>query len=511
MLSLSELVRAEGVFNESLKGAVLVRVVQDGLDRIAIVLSNRPESSSRDSRVIRLCVSQRGARLGELVYIPKVGNKQSGLIQYLKAHFVDSILLEIKVAANDRFMRLNFKSRDRRHALIFQILGPRSNLYALDENDLIKASLRPIEETRRDLELGRAWHAPEGRVPSEGTDRFASVDDKDFLFAIESHYGQRETEESEDRLIRQIAQALRRQRASVLRKSRKLQREQESGSQSEEFRKMGELLKGVLSEVVPGASEVAARDFESGKEVIVPLEASLSPSANLEAYFRRQRKAERQWQRSLREQDDVKKRLETQTRMEEKFGEVCASDDPELARRFAEETEVKRLLARFSPATRRDVPKKRRVFRLGKRELPTRLVPKCYRTAGDLEIWIGKNEEGNDVLTTGLARSYDMFFHLESAPGSHVILRVRRNVEPPQEALLDACELAVHFSKQRNASRASVHIARCKDISKPRGAKPGLVYVHRGRTLDLRRDPRRLEKILGARIGDIEDGSTVNR
>jgi hypothetical protein len=32
------------------------------------------------------------------------------------------------------------------------------------------------------------------------------------------------------------------------------------------------------------------------------------------------------------------------------------------------------------------------------------------------------------------------------------------------------------------------------------GATPGLVYVHRGRTLHLRRDPARLERILEARI-----------
>ena len=114
---------------------------------------------------------------------------------------------------------------------------------------------------------------------------------------------------------------------------------------------------------------------------------------------------------------------------------------------------------------------------------------------------MGKNDEGNDMLTTRLARGRDLFFHLEGSPGSHVVLRVDKG-DPPDEAILEAAELAVQFSKQKNASRAPVHIAEIKDISKPKGAKPGLVYVHRGRTLQLRRDPARLARITEARIED---------
>ena len=133
---------------------------------------------------------------------------------------------------------------------------------------------------------------------------------------------------------------------------------------------------------------------------------------------------------------------------------------------------------------------------------PRRLQPKRYRASGDLEIWVGKNDEGNDHLTTRLARGKDLFFHLEGSPGSHVVLRTGGREDPPQESVLEACELAVQFSKQKNATRASVHMVPIKNVSKPKGAKPGLVYVHGGRTVQLRRDPKRLERILAARIED---------
>jgi predicted ribosome quality control (RQC) complex YloA/Tae2 family protein len=60
----------------------------------------------------------------------------------------------------------------------------------------------------------------------------------------------------------------------------------------------------------------------------------------------------------------------------------------------------------------------------------------------------------------------------------------------------------VHFSKQAEATRADVHVAAIRDVSKPKRAKPGLVHVHRGRTVHLRRDPARLARILAARIED---------
>jgi predicted ribosome quality control (RQC) complex YloA/Tae2 family protein len=139
------------------------------------------------------------------------------------------------------------------------------------------------------------------------------------------------------------------------------------------------------------------------------------------------------------------------------------------------------------------------------REIPPRPPPKRYRSADGLEIWVGRDDDSNDYLTTTLACASDLFVHVEGAPGSHVVLRTEGRRDPPAESLLDACELAVHFSKQRRAQRVDVHVAALKDVRKPAGAKPGLVVVRRGRTVRLRRDPQRLERLLASRIKDSDN------
>jgi len=165
---------------------------------------------------------------------------------------------------------------------------------------------------------------------------------------------------------------------------------------------------------------------------------------------------------------------------------------------------VRRLLAR------REVGQKGRIASAAEkaslpavyRSMPRKLHPRRYRSHDGLEIWVGRSDEGNDFLTTRFARGKDLFFHLDGAAGSHVILRTEGRDDPPSESVLDACELAVHHSKQKAASRADVHVVPIKNVKKPKGAKRGLVYVTGGKSIHLRRDAARLERLQNARIDD---------
>ena len=186
--------------------------------------------------------------------------------------------------------------------------------------------------------------------------------------------------------------------------------------------------------------------------------------------------------------------------LQEELRRLLPSGDVQAIESFASRTRVKKLLGRRQASPRavpRDAPRI-----ASKRDVPSRLLPKRYKSADGLEIWVGRSDEGNDYLTTRLAHGNDLFFHLEGSPGSHVILRTESSKDPPPESLLDACELAVHFSKHKEARRADVHVAPIKYVRKPPRAKPGLVYVTSGKTIHLRRDPARLERVLASRLDE---------
>jgi predicted ribosome quality control (RQC) complex YloA/Tae2 family protein len=502
VLSLAELRRAAALLDRTRRGARVDKIVQSDDASLALLLSGSDALPPQDRLVLHLCAKAGVARIAALRALPPALATPPQLAQWLRAHLDGARLRSVQLEGADRQVRLRFDTRAEKLSLLFSILGPRSNVYALDAEDRLVASARPLRETRRDLVLGEPWRPPEGGPPSESVDRFAAAPDDALLAEIERHYAEREERADEASLARRIAQALRKQRAAIERKSRLAREDAGRGAEAGQWKRYGELVAAHLAELKPGERVLRTNDFETGEPLEVALDPTRSPAENKDEYFRRAKRAERTAVKAAQEVAEAEERLARLAALEARV--AAAGEDADALVRLAEEPELARLVERFAPrpaAASAQPEKKAREWRLGKTVLPTRLTPKVYKTADGLEIWVGKNDEGNDLLTTRLARGTDLFFHLEGNPGSHVILRTEgKGEDAPSESVLDAAELAVHFSRAKNATRASVHVAPIKHVTKPSGAKPGLVYVSRGKTIQLRREPARLARVLGARL-----------
>ncbi len=493
MLSLRELQRAVRIIRPKILDAKLRRVVRPDAQKLVLTF----EASSGKYHVLLSCGAE-NARLC-LTGRPEDVSLPGSFQEYLNAHLVGGVLEALDCPNDNRQVSLRLKSRSGAHVLIFSILGARSNIYLLDAEGRLMHSMRPTEETRNELKIGEAWADPRGTAPSGGTDRWEKLPDEQYLEVMAETYQQLELRCKAEMLARRIQQALRKEKAFLERKLINLQEDLGEAKQAEEYRRKGELLKNVLHVIKPGEDRIVANDYETGEVVEISLDPKLSPVANLESYFSRYQKQSRgavliQQQLeelgiSRNEIDAVERRLENALRGE--------SPDIQALEELSALPVVHRLFHRRfhgkkpSPGTSRAASKK---------EVPARLLPKRYRTQDGLEIWVGRNDEGNDYLTTRLARGNDLFFHLEGYPGSHVVLRTEGRLDAPPKSLLDACELAVHYSKLKSADRADVHVAPIKNVKKPKGAKPGLVYVRSGRTIHLKRDPKRLQSILASRF-----------
>ncbi len=501
MLSLAELRRAVRLLDEACAGARLERVIQPDRERVVLVLHRAGQGATP----LLLSAHPETARLGLLTAKPPAPPTPPAFAQLLRARLRGGRLSGAEIRDDDRQAALRFETPEGAFVLLLSILGPRSNLYLLDDQDRLVGALRPLARTRSELAPGAAWRSPAGRPPHTGEDRFAAVSDREFFAAIETSYAEQEAERSRSALLGRLERALRRAADALDRKARALDRDAGAAQDAELARRHGELLKNVLGEVRPRASEVEARDPATGESVRIPLDPSLSAAGNLDALFRRARKAERRALRAEKERGVLAERREALAALRAELDERAMAPDAEAALgAFAERPEMARLLARHAPAAPRRTEKPRATVRLAGREVPRRLLPRRYRSRDGLEIWVGRSDEGNDLLTTRLARGQDLFFHLDASPGSHVVLRTEGRPDPPGEAVLEACELAVHFSPHRKAGRMDVLVAPIKDVRKPKGAKPGLVHVRGGRVVRLRRDPRRLERVLAARLDETE-------
>lgn len=117
---------------------------------------------------------------------------------------------------------------------------------------------------------------------------------------------------------------------------------------------------------------------------------------------------------------------------------------------------------------------------------------KIFVSSEGLQILVGKSSRDNDVLTLRIARSEDFWLHAAGYGGSHVVLRnPEKLAAAPRQSLLEAAQLAAYFSQARNAPKVEVHYTQKKFVSKPKGAKPGLVRLKEYKSVSVR--PKLLE------------------
>lgn len=107
-----------------------------------------------------------------------------------------------------------------------------------------------------------------------------------------------------------------------------------------------------------------------------------------------------------------------------------------------------------------------------------RSVARRFVSPDGFTVLVGRTAEDNDVLTLQLAAPHDFWMHVGGESGSHVVIRNPEGVDRlPRDTVQFAARLAVRHSRARNAGRATVHLCRCAEVSKPRGLPAGKVVL----------------------------------
>jgi predicted ribosome quality control (RQC) complex YloA/Tae2 family protein len=102
-------------------------------------------------------------------------------------------------------------------------------------------------------------------------------------------------------------------------------------------------------------------------------------------------------------------------------------------------------------------------------------------------VYIGKNDRQNDELTCHFGRPRDIWMHVASYAGSHVVVRRDETTGyPPRDVLEKAASLAAWFSKARKASLVKVHYTELCHVHKPKSAPAGEVQLQKFKVLKVK-------------------------
>ena len=101
----------------------------------------------------------------------------------------------------------------------------------------------------------------------------------------------------------------------------------------------------------------------------------------------------------------------------------------------------------------------------------------------DLTIWIGQNAKDNWQIIDK-ANNYDIWFHLENFPSSHVILRLPdKDTEINKQTLQSCAAICKANSKYAEHKNISIIYTEIKNVIK--GETVGSVYTKKTKTIKL--------------------------
>ena len=276
---------------------------------------------------------------------------------------------------------------------------------------------------------------------------------------LEGYYAEKDRVERLRTKSKELHKAVHNMYERAVRKQAARKEELAATEKSETLRLYGELLSANLYLAQKGMKSITVSNwYDEGKEVTIPLDLRYSPSQNAQNYFKNYKKKQTAaWMLAelLEEGEKEIAYLETVLyEVETASGEAALNE-------IRAELKSQGYLKYYKP---RD-----------KKAKPADFLR--FTSSDGFEILVGRNNAQNDRLTLHTARGKDLWFHVQKAPGSHVVV-MSRGQEIPDSTRQEAAELAVLYSsafKAGTGAKVAVDTTEVKNIWKAAGAKPGMV------------------------------------
>ena len=219
------------------------------------------------------------------------------------------------------------------------------------------------------------------------------------------------------------------------------------------LRAQGDVLMAYQYQVPANADRVTLPDFAGG-ELTLQLDPKLSAVDNAQALYERARKREDRVQQA-------------EAREEALAAEVADLEDLLACLPTAGDKKLAELLERHAPKTKTQ----------------TRLVPGIrYDGPHGYKVVVGRNAKENDIVTFRIARSRDVWLHVQGYTGSHVVVQAE-NSEVPFDTVLFAAQLAAAYSKAGASENVPVDYTLRKHVWKAKGGAPGAVHYAQQKTV----------------------------
>ena len=110
------------------------------------------------------------------------------------------------------------------------------------------------------------------------------------------------------------------------------------------------------------------------------------------------------------------------------------------------------------------------------------MPPLEFTSPNGFAVYVGRNNLQNDRLSLKTAAKNDWWFHVQKAPGSHVVL-ASNGAEVPAADMEYAAGIAAFYSSLASGGLVEVDFTQVRNLKKPPASAPGFVIYHIYKTM----------------------------
>lgn len=301
----------------------------------------------------------------------------------------------------------------------------------------------------------------------------AEKPEKSVQFLLHRYYTDQLNQQEFTRLRHQLNQKLSNLLKKLYVKARDFQTRLAQSDAADRYRAQADLLMAYLHQWQPGMKQISLSDFATGEPVHIPLNPEKNAVQNAQALYKRHQKLKRSRHALEPLLAEVQAEIDYLEQVEVAIGQLSHYQQPDDLEALSE---IRDELVQQSYLN----DPEQRYRRTETNPTPNFLQ---YRTPNGFDVWIGRNNRQNDQLSFRVAGDYDLWFHTQEIPGSHVLLRLEAGAVVDAVDLQFTADLAAYYSRARQSDQVPVIYTEPKQVFKPKGAKPGIAIYKQERVI----------------------------
>jgi predicted ribosome quality control (RQC) complex YloA/Tae2 family protein len=320
---------------------------------------------------------------------------------------------------------------------------------------------------------GAPLNLPEQKTAKPGLTLRELPGEGDFQKRLEDLFAAQTQGSQLDQLRSRARKGLEERITFLLNKTADLQQRIDQAQDADRWTHLGEMILAEAHSIRGEQTELQTTDWADGSALTIPLDPKLSPQENAAKNFKKAQK--------------LKNAL---TLLQEEL--ALRSEDLQAAQKnleVLEEVQDEKTLQAWAKSPKPQEGAK-----------PNELTQPGLRCrVGAFTLWVGRNAKENEALLK-MVKGKDLWLHTRDYAGGYVFIRRIAGKTVPLEVLLDAGQLAVHYSKGKGGGKTDLYYTEVKFLKKPKGAKRGLVLPTQEKNLTIDYDSTRVSTIMEGRI-----------